>query len=96
MNGVGGETGADKAGGRFGRVEHALGDEDVERLVAGWTAEEVLAIHDFLQRVAGALWERHEERLLEHLYGLDEPGPAAAMERSANLELELGEPEQPF
>ena len=85
-----GDTGAG-----LGRVEHALLDEDVERLVAGWTAEEVLAIHDFLQRVAGALWERHEERLLEHLYGLDEPGPAATV-GSANLELELEEPEQPF
>ena len=89
-------SGSGATGVGVGRVEHAFLDEDVERLVAGWTAEEVLAIHDFLQRVAGALWERHEERLLEHLYGLDEPGPAAAMERSANLELELEEPEQPF
>ena len=88
-------SGRGRIGAGLGRVEHALLDEDVERLVAGWTAEEVLAIHDFLQRVAGALWERHEQRLLEHLYGLDEPG-SAAVERSANLELELGEPEQPF
>ena len=86
-------TGADGVGAGLARTDHALFDEDVERLVAGWTAEEVLAIHDFLQRMAEALWERHQEAVMEHLYGLDEPEPP---ERSANLELALEEPEQPF
>lgn len=85
------------SGGGLERVDHALFDEDVERLVEGWTAPEVLAIHDFLQRVCERLWERHETVLLEHLYGLDDPGGGAEeAARSANLELAFDEPELPF
>ena len=79
------------------RIDHALGEEDVEALVEGWTVDEVLAIHDFLQRVCERLWVRHELVLVEHLLGLDDAGATGERsECSANLELELDEPEQPF
>ena len=83
--------------GGLGRIDHALGDEDVEALVEGWTVDEVLAIHDFLQRVCERLWVRHELVLVERLLGLDDAGARGApAARSANLELELDEPDQPF
>ena len=79
------------------RRDHALEDEDVERVIEGWTAAEVLAIHDFLQGLCERLWGRHETVLIEHLLGLDElDGPLERPARSANLELALEEPEQPF
>ena len=80
------------------RIDHALGEEDVEALVEGWTVDEVLAIHDFLQRVCERLWVRHETVLVERLLGLDDAGVTGGEppERSANLELGLDEPDQPF
>ena len=79
------------------RIDHALGDKDVEALVEGWTVDEVLAIHDFLQRVCERLWVRHELVLVERLLGLDDAGATGEpAERSMNLELGLDEPDQPF